>query len=87
MNIFCLYHTLWGLARMHVDRNDLGPELMSLLLQHTLMLLPSFVPEQYGDVIWSLGTLGVTKEDFTTTTRDRLFAVLSRVYCKLHVRA
>ena len=88
MNIFCLYNTLWGLARMRVDKHaHLGPELTALLLQRTLSLLHAFLPEQYGDVVWSLGSLGVSKEDFTTVTSDRLLAGLSRVYGKLHVRA
>lgn len=87
MNIFCLYNTLWGLARMKVDTNDLGPELSSLLLQSTVTLFHAFLPEQYGDVMWSLGTLGITKSDFSFVARDRLLAILSRVYGKLHVRA
>ena len=87
MNIFCLYNTLWGLARMKVDTNDLGPELTALLLQSTMTILHSFLPEQYGDVMWSLGTLGITKRDFTSASSDRLLAILSRVYGKLHVRA
>ena len=72
---------------MRVNKQDLGPELTSTLLQRTLSILHSFLPEQYGDVVWSLGSLGVSKEDFTPTTSDRLLAVLSRVYGKLHVRA
>ena len=87
MNIFCTYNVLWGLARMGVSISTLGASLSSAVLDRTISILHTFLPTQYGDVIWSLGALGFKKEDLSPVMSDRLLAVLSRVYGKLHVRA
>ena len=87
MNIFCTYNVLWGLARMGVSTSTLGTSLSSAVLDRTISILHTFLPTQYGDVIWSLGALGFRKEDLSPVMSDRLLAVLSRVYGKLHVRA
>jgi hypothetical protein len=115
------------------------------MLEKVVSILHTFLPTQYGDVIWSLGSLGyskvlryyslvinllslliffltyafladlygniwyrffdtiiiiiiliitiiiiiiiIIKGDFSTVMSDRMLAVLSRVYGKLHVRA
>jgi hypothetical protein len=87
MNIFCTYNVLWGLARMGASTVALGPSLSSSMLEKVVSILHTFLPTQYGDVIWSLGSLGYNKSDFSTVMSDRMLAVLSRVYGKLHVRA
>lgn len=87
MNIFCTYNVLWGLARMGVSTSALGASLSSTILDRTVSILHTFLPTQYGDVIWSLGALGFRKDDLSPVMSDRLLAVLSRVYGKLHVRA
>ena len=87
MNIFCLYNTIWGLARMGVTEADMGTDMTASVVQRTLSMLHTFLPEQYGDVVWSMATMGVNKQHFTPVMCDRLLAVLSRVYAKMHVRA
>jgi hypothetical protein len=87
MNIFCTYNVLWGLARMGASTAALGPSLSAALLDKSVTLLHTFLPTQYGDVIWSLGSLGYNLEALSPVQKDRILAVLSRVYGKLHVRA
>lgn len=87
MNIFCTYNVLWGLARMGASTVALGPSLSSRVLEKVINILHTFLPNQYGDVIWSLGSLGYKKDNFSALMSDRMLAVLSRVYGKLHVRA
>ncbi len=90
VNIFFLYNTLWGLARMgssasaldvqYADifddatkassmrgsvRNtfDEAQPLSWLLFNSAVRQLHSFLPEQYGGVIWALGALGYSLRD------------------------
>jgi hypothetical protein len=72
---------------MGVSTASLGPNLSSSILEKAINVLHTFLPTQYGDIIWSLGTLGYSKGDLSPVMSDRLLAVLSRVYGKLHVRA
>lgn len=58
MNIFCTYNTLWGLARMHAREEMLGPVLFMNLFNKVVEILHTFLPTQYGDIVWSLGSLG-----------------------------
>ena len=87
MNIFCTYNVLWGLARMGVKVSHIGSPLSCSILEKVITVLHTFLPTQYGDVIWSLGSIGFKKTDLSPVMSDRLLAVLSRVYGKLHVRA
>ena len=87
MNIFCTYNVLWGLARMGVSVSHIGSPLSCSILEKVVTVLHTFLPTQYGDVIWSLGSIGFKKTDLSPVMSDRLLAVLSRVYGKLHVRA
>jgi len=87
MNIFCVYNVLWGLARMGATKESLGIELSSALFDETIRVLHTFLPQHFGDVAWAIASLGFKKSDVSKTHVDRLLAVFSRVYAKLHVRA
>lgn len=58
MNIFALHNALLGLAKMKTTISQLKPKLSDALLDKTMLVLHTFLPIHYGDVIWSLGTLG-----------------------------
>jgi hypothetical protein len=72
---------------MGASVTSMGPSLSFAVLDKAVNVLHTFLPTQYGDVIWSLGSLGYSKSDLSPVMSDRLLAVLSRVYGKLHVRA
>lgn len=72
---------------MGASVTSMGPSLSLSVLDKAVNVLHTFLPTQYGDVIWSLGSLGYSKSDLSPVMSDRLLAVLSRVYGKLHVRA
>lgn len=72
---------------MGASVTSMGPSLSFSVLDKAVNVLHTFLPTQYGDVIWSLGSLGYSKGDLSPVMSDRLLAVLSRVYGKLHVRA
>ena len=87
LNIHGLSNVLWGLARTGVSNYDLDPQLATALLDKTVLLLHTFLPAQYGDILWSLGSIGYRADGMTSLTRDRILAVVSRVFGKLNVRA
>ena len=87
LNIHGLSNVLWGLARTGVSNYDLDPPLATALLDKAVLLLHTFLPAQYGDILWSLGSIGYRADDMTSLTRDRILAVVSRVFGKLNVRA
>lgn len=88
MNIFCLHNTLWGLARMKMPIVETDIDLARRLLARAVTVLHTFLPEQIGDVIWALGSLGYKiGRDLTGADSERLQAVLSRVLGRLQPRA
>lgn len=78
LNIFGLYNSLWGLARMQYDKTLLGPKLTDALLARTVYVLHTFLPEHFGDVIWALGTMNFSLQDLSTSNQDRVLAILSK---------
>jgi hypothetical protein len=88
MNIFCLHDVVWGLARMKVTKSILEmDDLNDNLLRRIVSLLHTFLPVHYSDVMWSLGSMRYTREDFTVHEQDRILAIMSRVLLKLTTRA
>lgn len=87
MNIFQLHDTLFGLARMGCNKWELGSRLSGVILEKTILVYHTFLPTQHGNLVWSLGALGFTLDDFPISYRDRLQAVSSRIFPKFHVRA
>jgi hypothetical protein len=92
MNIFGLYNTLWGLARVKADLHFPDPvipsaskadlrdgerDLVAVLLDTTLQQLPNFTPSQLGDVLWALGSLGYNVENSQQFRRARRQHLLS----------
>jgi hypothetical protein len=61
--------------------SNVGPDLPFAMLEKVVTILHTFLPTQYGDVLWSLGSLGYHKDDFPTIMRDRFLAVISRYVC------
>ena len=87
MNIFNLHNSLWGLARMNVTRDCLNKYDVRVI-DTVIQQMHTFLPTHYGDLLWSLGTIGYTRRtDLTAMMSDRLLAVISRVFQGLHVRA
>jgi hypothetical protein len=84
MNIFCLYNTLWGLARCRMDvaeMDALAPGLSSPLLLKTVAVLHTFIAAaQYSDVVWSLGSLKYRRDMLQAPDQDRLIAVRPTLY-------
>jgi hypothetical protein len=81
MNIFCVYNVLWGLARMDATCPGIvkiAPDLPKHMMEKVVTILHTFLPTQYGDVVWSLGSLGYHKDDMPGFMRDRFQAVISR---------
>lgn len=87
LNIYGVSNALWGLARMGAHRSDFSPALSRHLLERTVFILHTFLPTQLGDVLWSLGSLGYYWQEIDVAAQDRVLAVVSRVFGKLHVRA
>lgn len=86
-NIYGLHNAIWGLARMNVRLKDLSPTLAKAMFSRTILMLHTFQSTQYGDLMWSLGSIGYQASDMSREERDRLLAVVSRIFGKLHVRA
>jgi len=95
MNIFCLFNVLCGLAKMNAaatpDRREcdapiVDEELSAALLSRVSTLFHTFLPEQLGAVVWSLASLGYHKKSMPQETRQRLLAILSRMFARLPVR-
>eukprot|EP01041_Mallomonas_annulata_P002982 gene2982-5854_t len=89
MNVFCLHNVLWGLARMglRITHPSLGKTLPQALLKKVISSLHTFLTDQYGDVVWALGSMGYTvSSSMSTAEADRMQAVLARVYAKLPAR-
>jgi hypothetical protein len=70
MNIFCLYNVLWGLARMGAHVDILGPRLSKRLWNRTMEVMHAFLIPQYGDVVWSLATLGYSFQPRSNGNND-----------------
>ena len=88
MNIFALHNTLLGLAKMKATIQQIKPKLTSALLDKTMLVLHTFLPIHYGDVIWSLGAIGYSiHSNIDKSQSDRLLAIVSRVFGTLHVKA
>lgn len=89
MNIFCLHNTLWGLARIKMPVVETDVSLSRQLLEKTIAVMHTLLPEQIGDVLWSLGSLGYRADrgDLAGADSDRLQAILSRMLGRLTPRA
>lgn len=79
--IFFLHNSLWGLARMGatkksidslLERSENEETLSSQLLNNTIDILHTFLPEQLGDVMWALGTMKYSLHDMGPERADRV---------------
>ena len=86
MNIFALRQVLVGLASMRFSLSSLGSELSTLLLDRVLSALEAFLPEQVGDVLLSVSSLGYSKAGLSRTDNAHLLDALRRVFLRLPVR-
>ena len=59
MNIFCTYNVLWGFSRMNANEELLGSVLYENLFNKVVDILHTFLPSQYGDILWAMGSLGI----------------------------
>lgn len=57
------------------------------LLDKTISILHTFLLPQYGDVFYSLGSMGYHVNTMSEHMKDRCLAISSRVFLKLDVRA
>lgn len=80
-----MHQMLNSFAKMGANVHSLGPKLASGLLQKTLFMFHTFLPYQYGDVVGSLSQMGFTSSDMSTEDSNRLIAVITRVFVKMHV--
>ena len=86
MNIFALRQVLVGLASMRFSLSSLGSELSTLLLDRVLSALEAFLPEQVGDVLLSVSSLGYSKAGLSRADSAHLLDALRRVFLRLPVR-
>lgn len=86
MNIFALRQVLVGLASMRFSLTSLGSELSTLLLDRVLSALEAFLPEQVGDVLLSVSSLGYSKAGLSRADNAHLLDALRRVFLRLPVR-
>ena len=86
MNIFALRQVLVGLASMRFSLSSLGSELSTLLLDRVLSALEAFLPEQVGDVLLSVSSLGYSKAGLSRADNAHLLDALRRVFLRLPVR-